>query len=60
MELSELKALMAASLLAGSVKVVPGGNALATAVEIPNLFAIEAAVGRAQDIWEEVIRQENA
>lgn len=51
MQLIELKALMAASLLGGSVS-------RPTAASVPHRVAIEAAVKTAQEIWEETLKQD--
>ena len=52
MELSELKAVMAASLLGGTIIREKGR------VTVPDEVEIETAVKVAQEIWEEVLKQE--
>jgi hypothetical protein len=56
MELSELKTLVAASLLGGSVTRVRQGRGME--VVGPSPAVITKAVQMAGDIWEEVLRQE--
>ena len=53
MELNDLKALMAASLVGGNIEEKSLGH-----VRVPSRGEIEAAVATAQEIWEEVLRQD--
>jgi hypothetical protein len=56
MDLNELKFLGAASLLAGSVRPCLSSGRESTA--IPDSAEIQAAVRSAQEIWEEVLKQD--
>lgn len=53
MELNELKALMAASLLGSTVERTRVAH-----VRVPDPDSIEAAVRTAQEIWEETLKQD--
>lgn len=53
MTLEESKAIMAASLLSGSVK---HGHSMQR-VQVPTQMEIEAAVKTSEEIWLEVLRQ---
>lgn len=52
MELMDLKAVIAAALLGGTVRTIGADTA------IPTETQIKAAVKTAQEIWDEVLRQD--
>jgi hypothetical protein len=58
MELNDLKALIAATLLGGSVRTVSHDGGRTSSVISPTAIEITTAVQAAQRIWNEVIKQD--